>query len=40
MDNINQVVKAGATCLVAGSSVYATGDPISMIAKLKDEGSR
>ncbi len=40
MENINQVAKAGATCLVAGSSVYNTGDPISMIAKLKEEGSR
>ncbi len=40
MENINQVAKAGASCFIAGSAVYATGDPVSMIAKLREEGSK
>ena len=39
-DNIHQVVQAGANCIVAGSSVFSTGDPVSMIAKLREAGEK
>jgi ribulose-phosphate 3-epimerase len=38
--NINEVVKAGASCIVAGSSVFSAPDPAAMIQMMRDEGQR
>lgn len=35
LDNINEVVKAGANCIVAGSSVFSASDPAAMIHRLR-----
>jgi ribulose-phosphate 3-epimerase len=40
LSNISDVVKAGATCIVAGSAVFLAPDPADMIRQMKEAGKR
>ena len=35
LDNAKQIIEAGADVLVAGSTVFKSGNPIEIISKLK-----
>jgi len=38
LGNINEIVKAGANCIVAGSSVFSAPDPAGMIKLMREAG--
>ena len=40
LDNIGEIVKAGANCIVAGSSVFSAPDPAAMIRQMREAGER
>mgnify|MGYP001007705938 FL=1 len=40
LDNINEIVKAGANCIVAGSSVFSAPDPATMIQRMREAGEQ